>query len=105
MVRKLCTLCLVLVAMTTVAAGGGGAILIDNFNDGNDDGWSRMDLTAGTPWGPATYDASSGEYLLETPGPVPVDDPNVGTIIATWEKSRGKSRFSNGSIRGRVRAN
>lgn len=82
-----------------------GTLLIDDFNDGNDSGWSHFDTTAGTAWGPATYDASSGAYLLEAAAPVPADDPNAGTIVATWEGARGKPQFADGAVRGTVRAN
>ncbi len=27
-------------------------ILVDDFNDGNDDGWTRYDSTTTDPWGP-----------------------------------------------------
>jgi hypothetical protein len=108
MFRKLCAFGLALVACGALVAGSGNrgrGHLIDNFNDGDADGWSQMDFTAGEPWGPATYDASDGEYLLEVPDPVPADDINVGTVIATWEGSRGEPRFANGVMRARVRAN
>ncbi len=80
-------------------------ILIDNFSDGNDDGWTYDDFTAGTPWGPAVYDATSGEYLIEAADLVPADDPFVGTIVATWADSRGEPLYSNGVGRIKVRAN
>jgi hypothetical protein len=105
MVRKLCAIGLALVVGTLVFGQGGRIIPIDNFNDGDDDGWSYFDSTAGTPWGPATYDPTSGSYLLEAAGPVPAFDPNVGTIVATWEGSRDRRRFSNGSVRAKFRAN
>ncbi len=104
MLRRFAVLGVVLVATASVLAQG-GAIVIDNFSDGNDDSWSHMDYTEGMPWGPAIYDASSGAYLLQSADLVPADDPNVGSIIATWEPSRNKSKFSNGSVRLRVRAN
>ncbi len=93
MFHKLSFLGLVLVAWGALVAAGndnrGRPHLIDNFNDGDDDGWSHMDLTAGEPWGPATIDVVRREYLLDVPDPVPADDINVGTVIATWEGSRG----------------
>lgn len=78
---------------------------IDDFNDGDDAGWSHLDFTAGQPWGPATYDASSGAFTLQTAGAVPADDPLSGTIVATWEGSRGNEEFGHGVVRAIVRAN
>jgi hypothetical protein len=105
MFGKLCTLGLALATVTVATAAALNSVLIDDFNDGNDDGWSHMDYTEGMPWGPAIYDASTGSYTIESAGPVPADDPNVGTIIATWEGSRNRPGFANGVIRGTVRAN
>jgi hypothetical protein len=78
---------------------------IDDFNDGDDAGWSHLDFTAGQPWGPATYDARSGAYTLQSAGAVPMDDPLAGTMVATWEGSRGNAAFGHGIVRGIVRAN
>ena len=58
-------------------------ILVDNFNDGNSDGWSENDFTGGR----GSFDASSGSYVLETTEPIPVLDPSVGTLDADWEPS------------------
>ena len=50
-------------------------ILIDDFEDGNADGWSTIDSTAGRPYGPGKFDAMSGAYHLETSGVVPLGTP------------------------------
>jgi hypothetical protein len=105
MFRKLCTLGLALMAVTVATAVATNTVLIDDFSDGDDTGWSHLDTTDGTPWGPAIYDASDGSYTLESAGAVPADDINTGAIIATWEGSRGRPRFANGAVRGKVRAN
>jgi hypothetical protein len=103
MFRKLFLLGVALAISSAVwAAGGHRVIHVDNFNDGDDLGWSHMDLT---PQGTAVYDASGGAYLLESTELIPADDLNVGTIIATWEPSRGRRLFANGTVRGKVRAN
>jgi hypothetical protein len=78
---------------------------IDDFSDGDDAGWTRFDSTAGQPFGPATFDASSGAYTLSTAGAVPADDPMAGTLISTWEGSRNNAAFNHGTVRGIVRAN
>jgi hypothetical protein len=100
MSRKWLGIGLTLVAATALAAGG-GTILIDNFNDGDSEGWEENDYTGGR----GSFDASSGSYLLETTEPIPVDDPSVGTLDADWERSEGKPRFANGTMRGLIRAN
>lgn len=87
---------------TLWAAGGAQSILIDDFDDGDDEGWSHLDLT---PEQSAIYDASGGAYLLESSELIPADDINAGTIVATWEPSRERHRFANGAVRGMVRAN
>src|SRR5262245_26261212 len=79
--------------------------LVDDFNAGNDDGWTRVDFTAGVPGGPGSFDASTGAYRLSTAGAVPADDPSVGTVLSTWEGTRGNAAFGNGIVRGKVRAN
>jgi hypothetical protein len=73
---------------------------VDDFNDGNADGWSRIDFT-----GAATFDASSGAYRLRNAAPLPPDDPSVGTMASTWDGSAGNPAFGNGIVRGTVRAN
>ncbi|MEJ2705455.1 MAG: hypothetical protein P8Z79_23690, partial [Sedimentisphaerales bacterium] len=77
-------------------------ILIDNFNDGNDDGWEHIDGTAGKNWSPGIFDASSGEYRLGSTGLItrgdlfdPVDDTYV---TAPWEESTDPL-YSNGLYR------
>jgi hypothetical protein len=74
--------------------------LVDDFTDGDDAGWTRIDFTGG-----ATFDASSGAYQLRTAGPLPPDDPTVGTMAATWDGSADDEVFGNGVVAGTVRAN
>ena len=92
--------------MIVLSAGGpNSTILVDNFNDGDDAGWEHEDSTAGTLWGPAIFDASSGAYHLASSGLVPVTDLNVGTIDAHWLRSVNNPRFPNGTLRRTFRAN
>jgi protocatechuate 3,4-dioxygenase beta subunit len=77
-------------------------ILIDNFNDGNDDDWERIDGTTGKNWSPGIFDVSSGEYRLGSTGLItrgdlfdPVDDTYV---TVPWEKSTDPL-YSNGLYR------
>jgi hypothetical protein len=104
--RKLAAIALTLIGVIVLSAGGpDDTILVDNFNDRNDVGWGHEDLSVGKPWGPAIFDASSGAYLLESSGCVPVSDPLVGTLDAHWLRSEGRPRFANGTLRGTFRAN
>jgi hypothetical protein len=75
-------------------------IFVDDFADGNDDGWTHIDFT-----GIATFDASSSAYRLRTASALPPDDPSLGTMAATFEGSRNNPAFGNGIVHGTVRAN
>jgi hypothetical protein len=92
--------------------------LLDDFNDGNDDGWFRVDdLNVGKPWGPGIYDASSGAYHLETTGPLPLADPvlfppgdpiiydplDSGLVAAVWLPSTVDRQYDNGIFRAKFR--
>jgi hypothetical protein len=98
---KWTALILTLVAATAVAAGRGRTILVDDFNDGDSEGWEETDFTGGR----GVFYVSEGAYQLETTEPIPVDDPSVGTLDADWELSEDVPFFANGTVRGTVRAN
>jgi hypothetical protein len=100
MKRKLLTIGLILVCATLLAAGG-HTILIDNFNDGDSEGWEETDFTGGR----GVFDASSGAYVLRTTEPIPIDDLSVGTLDADWEASEDNGRYANGTLRATIRAN
>lgn len=99
MLRRYLAISLTLAAATVLAAGG-SAFLIDNFDDGDADGWDQNDFT-----GVGIYDASSGAYVIESGIPIAVDDPSVGTIESHWLRSLEIPRFANGTVRGTIRAN
>ena len=89
------------------AAGPGGHrqrkwTLIDDFNDGNDDGWTRFDGSAAEPWGPGTYDASSGAYHLLGGGVVPRG--YAGWMASIWDAS-SDPLYSDGFLKAKVRSN
>ena len=88
---------LTLTAATGLAAAG--PFLLDDFNDGDADGWDQVDFT-----GIGIFDASSGEYVMRTAGPLAVTDPSAGTVESHWERSHLPG-YSNGTIGGTVRAN
>jgi hypothetical protein len=78
-------------------------ILIDNFNDGNDDGWFHIDEIADQPFGPAIFDASSGEYRLGSTGLI--TDPGelrTSDMASLWAPSSDPV-YSNGFLRTRFR--
>lgn len=80
-----------------VRISAGATILIDDFNDGNDDGWTHAPRTGG----PAVWDASSGTYRLESIGAVP--GPN-GFASTYWDNSFN-SQFRDGYLRATIHAN
>jgi hypothetical protein len=100
MIRKLTFLGLSLIAVTAIAAGG-RAILVDDFNDGDAEGWKEADFTGGR----GLFRVRRGAYHLKTTEPIPVDDPSLGTLDADWEFSEDEPLFANGTMRGLIRAN
>ena len=102
MLRTSTAFSLALFTATVLAiAAGHNTVLIDDFNDGDSEGWEETDFTGGL----GVFDASGGAYLLETTEPIPVDDPSVGALDADWEAGEDQPRFANGTVRGMVRAN
>ncbi len=95
-------LAVVLSGWTTLSSAE--TILIDDFNDGNDDGWTRVDSNMfGQPWGPGIFDVSSGAYHLGTTGRVPIGTPAGGFVLSLWDQSVDPF-YSNGLVRAKVRA-
>lgn len=96
---------LIFVSISTMMLGSlakAGTILIDDFNDGNDDGWTHMDSNIGHPWGPGIYDASSGAYRLSTTGTVPGNGAGRGFMVSRWDESSTPA-YSNGFMRCKFR--
>jgi hypothetical protein len=79
--------------------GSAEAVLIDDFNDGDDLGWVYGDNLASG--GPPIFDASSGRYRLSSTSPVNEDE---SIILASWAASLGSASFSNSILTARVRA-
>lgn len=63
--------------------------LLDDFNDGNDDGWTRFTLPPDQPG--AVWDASTGVYRLSVPNPGP-----QATLCSTLAVTGSDPNFSNG---------
>lgn len=89
--------------LSLAATAGAQWVLIDDFNDGNDEGWTHHDLLAGTPWGPTNYDASSFEYHISSTASIPVQPEYVYTG-AYWTESAGNPVYSEGFLRTMVRS-
>jgi len=79
-------------------------ILIDNFNDGNADGWTTNDKSIGELWGPGTFDTNSGAFHFEGAGLVPVNRWGFPSVLAAvWDQSSDPI-FTDGFVRATVRA-
>ncbi len=89
---------LVLLVCTVLTLTGAtpGQVLIDDFRDGNDVGWTHLDGTLGTPFGPGIFDASSSVYHFESTGPVP--DGELGALASFWDGSAGLD-YQDGYVR------
>ena len=94
----------VIVFVSLWATASAGSILVDDFNDGDDDGWTRTDSNDGQPWGPGIFDASSAAYQLMTTGVVPSDAPGRGFLASFWDESSDPI-YSNGFVRAKVQVN
>src|SRR5262245_2049021 len=102
MVRKCTLIVLLLMATSVVGAGKKNAFfLIDDFNDGDSEGWLEADFTGGR----GSFFVTDDAYQLQTTESIPVDDLSVGTLDADWEASEDNPLFANGTVRGVVRAN
>jgi hypothetical protein len=85
-----------------VLTANGETIVIDDFNDGNEDGWTHVtDIPASRPWGPGIFDASSGAYHLGTTGVVG-SGFLVGGIRSAWDRS-SDAMFADGIWRTTLR--
>jgi hypothetical protein len=82
------------------------AKLIDNFDDGNDEGWTHIDLLAILGVGSSDFDASSGSYVVSTDGEVPELPPGIpcsGGVAGRAASPADTSRYSNGTAKATVR--
>ena len=77
-------------------------IHIDNFDDRNDIGWTRLDGTEEGFGGPGYHDASTGAYRLTTTEEVPPGLPSASYLMSMWDESTAPE-FSNGFVRAKVR--
>lgn len=89
-----------LVTILLGAATTNAQFLIDDFNDGNADGWTPIYTGEGEIWGPGIFDASSGRYNLRSTGRVQVG--TVPPIASYWENSDNPI-YANGYLRATIR--
>ncbi len=76
-------------AIVLTFTAGARAQLLDDFNDGNDDGWTRATLPDPLPG--AMWDASTFVYRLSAPGPNPPGSAVISILDITADPF-----FSNG---------
>lgn len=83
---------------------GGQVIPIDDFEDGNADGWVHTEWPYHDPDIPIVMDATTGVYRLGTSVPVP--EWWEEAVISAWTPSYGPDAplYSQGFLRARVRA-
>jgi hypothetical protein len=86
-------LCLWIAVFTLLVSTPALAFLIDDFSDGNDEGWTHLPrIVSGLP---AVFDASSGRYRISsTDGVI----ENSTHISAFWDDSETDPAFSNGTF-------
>ena len=77
-------------------------IPIDDFDDSNDDGWTRLNSNSDRESSHTSHNASSGAYQLTTAGAVPEIGTDGSFLAALWDKSSDPI-YSNGLIRAKVR--
>jgi hypothetical protein len=96
---------LLVIGISLAVARNVDAVLIDHFDDGNDNGWSHVDNTTSSPWGPGVFDASSGSYTLATTGVVPANPAGISDTFGSLWTGSSAPQFSNGFFRAKMRAN
>ncbi len=75
-------------------------VLIDDFDDGDDVGWTHIDVLDLMGFGPTSYDASSGQYAMTSATTLPPLDFVAGAG-AFWTESAVDPQYSEGFLRHR----
>jgi type II secretory pathway pseudopilin PulG len=94
-----CLSSLLLIATAVLPASG--QVLVDDFSDGNDNGWTHSLTGEEEDWGPGLFEANSGAYNLKTTGLVP--DNGLGALSSFWDASADPF-YTDGIWRVTVRA-
>jgi hypothetical protein len=91
-------------ALTAIGptAFGDGPVPVDNFDDGDDIGWTHVDYTEETVYGPGLYTLVGGSYRLHTHFAVPANEFNV--VSAKWDASSDRA-YTDGFVRAKIRSN
>jgi len=90
-----------LLVVTLSAQAFSQTILIDDFDNGNADGWTTYDASVGEPWGPGTIEVSrTGAYHFESAGSVP--GGQASPLVASWDQSSDPV-FTDGFLRAKVK--
>ena len=87
-------------ALTLACVFTAPAATIDNFDDGDDVGWTHIDVLDMYGLGPTIYDASSGAYHIASGNPLPPTPSLVGTG-SLWTPSAADPYYSDGLLRMR----
>ncbi len=90
--------------LVMLSSSGASVVFFDDFGDGNDNGWQRLDLTAGTAWGPGVFDASSFAYLIESTGEVPAG-ASGGIHDSLFAVQPSNPIFANGFLQADIISN
>jgi hypothetical protein len=91
----------VLAAVLAVSCvAGARAALLDNFADGDDSGWTHVDVLSAYGLGHTNYDASGGTYQIASSTPLPPLPSLIGTGSA-WTASAADPYYSEGHMRMR----
>ncbi|HEY3246543.1 MAG TPA: hypothetical protein VGM03_24625 [Phycisphaerae bacterium] len=77
-------------------------LLVDDFNDGNDTGWTHVEGLEPFGFGPTIYSATTGRYVIASSGTLPAYPLTLATG-AVWEASASDPAYSNGTLRVNVR--
>ena len=84
------------------SVGRAETILIDNFNDGDDDVWTQNAVVAGIDRESVEFDASGGTYRITTTETVPPIGIRGGRDVlahSTWDDTQ----FQDGFVRVKLR--
>lgn len=99
--RNVVTLIAFFILFANTKGSPAGTIVVDDFNDGDDSGWSHVADPVNQPWGPGIFDASSGSYHLATTGTVG-SGFMAGSVRSRWDRA-SDSEFADGVWRTTIR--